>query len=297
MIGLHRGPFRMKSAPLFLAGLCLGSAFNVQAVVWTDTVVQGSVCVGSDCSSSEVFAAPGVTKLKENNTRLRFYDNTAGTFPVRQEFSTGYVEGEIGDSWRIDANQSVSGGVNHFFLSQLGLKGEVVLSDGTAPEYDCASLTYPRPVVGTIPEGQPTQNPDAGCEPFMEFVSIAGMALDGSLTGGVALGAETEVAAGQVTIGNAELRRRLARVAAAVQETDALIKAQLDAGLLAERSQAVDEIEALLDLAEAEISELETRVAPPPLFGSGNGGIGSASWLLVLLALVGLRLRRLRDQN
>lgn len=184
MIGLHRGPFRMKSAPLLLAGLCLGSAFNVQAVVWTDTVVQGSVCVGSDCSSSEVFAAPGVTKLKENNTRLRFYDNTAGTFPVRQEFSTGYVEGEIGDSWRIDANQSVSGGVNHFFLSQLGLKGEVVLSDGTAPEYDCASLTYPWPVVGTIPEGQPTQNPGvADCPPFTEFVSIVGMTLDGSLTG------------------------------------------------------------------------------------------------------------------
>ena len=122
--------------------------------------------------------------------------------------------------------------------------------------------------------------------------------LNGVANGGVGLGQEPVVESGTVALGNDSFQRRLARVADAVQQTDVLIKSQMDTGVLLERVRTADEIEALLDLAEAETSELEQQVAPQSGSNRGNGGIGSAMWLLALAPLLGLRLTaRIRSRQ
>jgi hypothetical protein len=76
------------------------------AVVPEDQVVQGSLCVGLDCVSSESFGFDTI-RLKENNTRIAFVDTSATAgFPTRD--------------WRIRANDSASGGRNGFFIDDMG---------------------------------------------------------------------------------------------------------------------------------------------------------------------------------
>ena len=278
----------MKKLQVLLAGCCLAMTSNAFAVplAHSDTVVLGNVCVGADCATSEVISVNGVT-LKENNNRIRFHDLSAGTYSAQSGAPNGYIEDALGQSWRMDANESINGGTNYFYINQLGLEEKDILSDGTAPDYDCPSS--PGTILGTLPAGEPTENP-ATCTPFRGFATIEGLVLEGSTTGGVGLGSGADIGPNQVALGNETLQRRLARVADAIGETDALIKSQLDSGVLQDRIRAADELEALLDLAETEINELERMTSPSLKLGSG--GIGSATWLLVLLPLVALRLNR-----
>ncbi|MEZ4899730.1 MAG: tail fiber domain-containing protein [Saprospiraceae bacterium] len=65
-------------------------------------VVQSSLCVGLDCVNGESFGF-GTIKLKENNTRIYFDDTSGSPFPD--------------NDWNLEANESFSGGLSGFFLT------------------------------------------------------------------------------------------------------------------------------------------------------------------------------------
>ncbi|NNE11839.1 MAG: hypothetical protein HKN41_06270, partial [Ilumatobacter sp.] len=61
--------------------------------------IDGSLCVGNDCVSSEAFGFDTI-RLKENNLRLHFQDTSVGAFPT--------------NDWTLVANSSASGGDSFF---------------------------------------------------------------------------------------------------------------------------------------------------------------------------------------
>ncbi|MEO1517110.1 MAG: tail fiber domain-containing protein [Bacteroidota bacterium] len=68
----------------------------------TDLIVQGSTCLGIDCTTTESFGFD-TQRLKENNLRLHFDDTSASaSFP--------------GNDWRIVINDSSNGGDNYFAI-------------------------------------------------------------------------------------------------------------------------------------------------------------------------------------
>ncbi len=74
-------------------------------VIATDLIVQGSECVGTDCTSSESFGYDTV-RLKENNTRLKFDDtSSSGSFPSRD--------------WQLVANDSNNGGAEYLAIEDV----------------------------------------------------------------------------------------------------------------------------------------------------------------------------------
>lgn len=70
-------------------------------VIADDLIVQGSTCVGLDCINNESFSFDTI-RLKENNTRIKFEDTSAGAFPSTD--------------WQLTANDSASGGANRFSI-------------------------------------------------------------------------------------------------------------------------------------------------------------------------------------
>ncbi len=71
----------------------------------TDLIVQGSGCIGFDCSSSESFGFDTL-RLKENNLRIHFNDtSSSASFP--------------GNDWRLTANDSSNGGANKFSIDDV----------------------------------------------------------------------------------------------------------------------------------------------------------------------------------
>lgn len=73
-------------------------------VIAQDLVVQGSACVGIDCTSTESFGFDTI-RLKENNLRIKFEDTSVGTFPSTD--------------WQLTANDSASGGQNRFSIEDI----------------------------------------------------------------------------------------------------------------------------------------------------------------------------------
>jgi len=71
-------------------------------VIPPDLIVQGSACVGFDCTSTESFGFDTL-RLKENNTRINFEDTSVGSFPS--------------NDWEITANDSASGGQNKLAIT------------------------------------------------------------------------------------------------------------------------------------------------------------------------------------
>lgn len=67
-------------------------------VIADDLIVQGSLCVGSDCVNNENFGFDTI-RLKENNDRIQFDDTSV---------SAGFAT----NNWQIRANSSASGGGN-----------------------------------------------------------------------------------------------------------------------------------------------------------------------------------------
>ena len=78
-------------------------------VIPDDLVVQGSVCAGLDCSSTESFGFDTV-RLKENNTRLQFDDTST---------SAGFAT----NNWQIRANDQGSGGTSFLGIVDQGATG------------------------------------------------------------------------------------------------------------------------------------------------------------------------------
>jgi hypothetical protein len=82
-----------------------GRVTPLNQVVADNEIVQGSLCVGLDCSTTETFGFETI-KLKENNTRILFDDtSTSAGFP--------------NNDWQLVANDSNSGGANKFSLQDV----------------------------------------------------------------------------------------------------------------------------------------------------------------------------------
>lgn len=75
-------------------------------VIPDDLIVQGSICAGLDCVNNETFGF-ATLRLKENNTRIDFVDTSA---------SAGFTTND----WRIQANDSASGGSNALTFRSMG---------------------------------------------------------------------------------------------------------------------------------------------------------------------------------
>ena len=74
---------------------------NKDEMVADDLIVDGSACLGDDCTSGIGFGEDTL-RLKEYNTRIHFQDISGGTYPS--------------NDWRLKANSTSSGGANFFGL-------------------------------------------------------------------------------------------------------------------------------------------------------------------------------------
>ncbi|MEM1204879.1 MAG: tail fiber domain-containing protein [Acidobacteriota bacterium] len=91
------------AAPDAVAKSVQGDAQARAQVFATDLVVQGSTCLGVDCTTSESFGSDTV-RLKENNLRIHFNDTSASAnFPS--------------NDWRLQANDSTNGGAEYFAIA------------------------------------------------------------------------------------------------------------------------------------------------------------------------------------
>ncbi|HEX2224759.1 MAG TPA: tail fiber domain-containing protein [Thermoanaerobaculia bacterium] len=83
----------------------LTPAFEAAQVIADDLIVQGSECVGIDCTPTESFGFDTL-RLKENNLRIKFEDTSS---------SAGYPSTD----WQLTANDSASGGANKFSIEDV----------------------------------------------------------------------------------------------------------------------------------------------------------------------------------
>jgi len=209
-----------------LATFCFAAALAICAlsamgdtVVNDDLVVQGSQCVGVDCINNEIFDSDTL-KLKENNLRIRFHDTSAPDV--------------LGQSWNLSANNSINGGKSYFSFELKSLTEDtILLSDGTAPLYDCTQTdpnTLFPPVVGTIPEGDPVIAPVSAvgdgswnCDTVSAFTEKPVMLLGTKADNNVTLGYDSRAEANAISVGAAGLLRNLKHVAAGIADTDSLL--------------------------------------------------------------------------
>lgn len=99
----RKSPEQLLKDPLGNKGVLKERSIADQ-VIADDLIVQGSGCFGFDCINNEVFGFSTII-LKENNTRLKFDDTSTGAFPA--------------NDWELEANQSPSGGTNHFAINDV----------------------------------------------------------------------------------------------------------------------------------------------------------------------------------
>jgi len=83
--------------------------FLFAQVIADDLIVQGSICAGLDCATTESFGFDTI-RVKENNTRLQFDDTS-----VTAGFAT--------NNWQIRANAQGSGGASFLGLVDQGATG------------------------------------------------------------------------------------------------------------------------------------------------------------------------------
>ncbi len=83
-----------------------------------DLIVYGSQCVGLDCSNGENFGFDTL-RVKENNTRIRFFDtSSSASFPTVD--------------WQLTANETSNGGLNAFIVENIDAGQRPVVVDSTA---------------------------------------------------------------------------------------------------------------------------------------------------------------------
>lgn len=158
------------------------------------------------------------------------------------------------------------------------------LSDGTAPLYDCTTdpscaTQFPPscPVVGVIPAGQPVT--DSACSPLppqpapftvksMLKLIADNIKTDMVVEDGVAIGYESDVVPDAVSVGRADLARRIANVAAGMENTNILITQALNdyvpfeqqVGMVENLNAQLDAIDSQLEFVEAYIVLFEKPV-------------------------------------
>ena len=80
----YRGYINMKKSLLASSIILALGSTNAMAVDVhaTDTIIQGSLCTGVDCTTGESYGFDTI-RLKENNLRIKFMDTSAsGSFPT-----------------------------------------------------------------------------------------------------------------------------------------------------------------------------------------------------------------------
>lgn len=101
------------------AASVLPAAAHANQVIATDLIVQGSACVGFDCSNGESFGFDTL-RLKENNTRIAFVDTSnSASFPTTD--------------WELQANESTNGGQNQFAIIDRTAGNTIFVLEGAAP--------------------------------------------------------------------------------------------------------------------------------------------------------------------
>ena len=102
------GTFRIESGSLVIpkaAGFGDQDSQNKDQQILDDLIVQGSACVGTDCSNGENFGFDTI-RMKENNVRLKFDDTSnSASFPS--------------NDWQLTANDSSNGGANKFSVDDI----------------------------------------------------------------------------------------------------------------------------------------------------------------------------------
>ncbi len=87
----------------------------------TDLIVQGSACVGVDCTSSENFGFDTL-RLKENNLRIKFDDtSSSASFPK--------------NDWQLTANDSGNGGAEKFAVDDITNSKTPFTIEGNSPNH------------------------------------------------------------------------------------------------------------------------------------------------------------------
>jgi hypothetical protein len=88
-------------------------------VISQDLIVQGSECVGVDCTTSESFGFDTI-RLKENNLRIRFDDTSnSASFP--------------NNDWELTANDTTNGGANRFSITDVTNSKTPFTVEGNSP--------------------------------------------------------------------------------------------------------------------------------------------------------------------
>lgn len=216
-------------------GAFAGTAMAVGPVVEGDLRAD-SLCIDAEADGGNCLtsASDGQVRLEAETVRMRFLDSTAGNTTT---------DG-LGSSWSLLAN-------------------------------DYIGAQDPRTYFGfTLRSVDPT--PDDGANNIAaEHTLRLGPATSASGSGNaVAIGPDSELVEGVVTLGSESVQSRLVHVAAAMQETDALIKRQLEAGLLGSVGDIADRLTELED----EVTALELMVDDDDdVGGDGNSDSGGGS--------------------
>ncbi len=86
-------------------GEMIGIAQPLDQQILDDLIVDGSICVGQDCTNGESFGFDTL-RLKENNLRIKFQDTSnSASFPS--------------NDWQLTANDSSNGGANKFSIDDI----------------------------------------------------------------------------------------------------------------------------------------------------------------------------------
>ena len=97
--------FSILSISLFAQPDADKPIFNKDQVILDDLIVDGSTCVGFDCTNGESFGFDTI-RLKENNLRIKFQDtSTSASFPT--------------NDWQITINDTSNGGQNKFSIDDI----------------------------------------------------------------------------------------------------------------------------------------------------------------------------------
>jgi hypothetical protein len=153
------------------------------------------------------------------------------------------------------------------------------VSDGTASLYDCSvladcdqtSFPYVCPIVGTMPVGEPVT--DSYCQPLpppprpFTVKSMLKLVADNTNTDmviedGVTIGYESDLVDGAVSVGRADIARRIANVAAGMEDTNILITQVLsDYDPFEQQVAAVDDLNQQLDTIDVQLDDIEVIIA------------------------------------
>jgi hypothetical protein len=83
----------------------VGTMASADQVFLDDIIVDGSACIGQDCSNGESFGFDTI-RLKENNLRIKFDDTSvSASFPR--------------NDWQLTANETSNGGQNKFSIDDI----------------------------------------------------------------------------------------------------------------------------------------------------------------------------------